>query len=359
MAPQGVRKPLYAACPVIILVGWLLTDNFSLASQPSNQLNTVQAAPKTAVSMMLHKVVTGKDGKQYYLDRNSKPHELPGSGVDQGKPLAVFTGSQGHQWYVDRGGNAIDLTSGNPPSVAQPISTIAASAPVQPNVPEGSFSINNQVYNPEPVTQSENFSAPGSIDETAASELGLTANALQAAADMATSNYAMPYDEPLYWGTDGSPYWWGANGARNYIPRNLANNGLLRNWGNEQGRYQKDTAPFGRYYGRPGAASQPAFSHPENISSFPSLFSQPMLSGMDDGRDTGRYTGRDTGSYTGKDTGSYTGRNTGRYTGQYTGEPARAEGLGGLQGLGNGRSFPGSSAQGEGNRAGGFHGRRR
>ncbi len=332
---QSPRMKVLSVLVTALAIATLPTRAPASSSQtPLAGAASGQTSAQNSTSLTLYHVVTGKNGKQYYFDRNQKPWKLPGAGVNDGKTLAVYTGSQGQRWYVDKTGTPIDLP---PPAPAaqqpqqQPASqNTAPQTAGGPNIPEGSFSIDNQVIAPAPDDSSQlddcnSDMSSGMLDETTAAELGLTANALQAAADMAESDEGLPYNQPCYWGGDGDPYWWGADGARNYIPRNLANRGLMRSWGDQRARYSREAgSPFGRYYGRSAASDRPAFAHPDSMTPFHSLFTEPMLSGdgfgiPGDGRFTGRDTGRYTGSDTGRYTGSYTGRDTGRYTGDYTG----------------------------------------
>lgn len=333
-----IRMLRLTMLPALAVVGARLVGPADVLASPTQTPVPGAASSQTlnqnSVSLMLYHVVTGKDGKQYYLDRNNKPWKLPGAGVNDGKTLPVYTGSQGQRWYVDKTGAPIELPPPAPPTQQvqpqqQPLQSSAPQPATSSNLPEGSFSIDNQVIAPDISSQSDDCDSDsdscGMLDEATAAQLGLTANALQAAADMAVSDEGLPYNQPAYWGGDGDPYWWGANGARNYLPRNVANGRLMRDWGNQQARYNREAgSPFGRYYGRSTPSERPAFAHPDSMTPFHSLFSEPMLSGdrlgmPGDGRFTGRDTGRFTGQDTGRYTGSYTGRDTGHYTGDYTG----------------------------------------
>jgi hypothetical protein len=325
-------------------------------------------AAQPSVSMILHHVLTSKGGQQYFLNASKQAFPLPGAGVADGNKVVIYTGSGGQSWYVDKTGKTVDLTPAAPPQTALTPSAapVGGSPSGEQTLTPGSFSIDNQVYGGGGGAPPDGGSTTdGTIDETTAAQLALTANAMQAAADMAESNEGMaydegvPYDEPLYWGAGGSPYWWGADGVRHDLARTVGNGSYLRNWGSEQDRYQHEaTSPFGRYFGQQAGRNglgQKAFAHPESIAPFHSLFSQPMLSGLDgagglgDGWNSGRYTGRDTG------------RDTGRYTGRYTGRPAGSD----LRGLANdtranldNRAREAGERRAGGGERGAFHGRR-
>ncbi len=132
-------------------------------------LQTMFLPAEASQSVTTFQVVSGKDGKQYYVNRAQRAVRIPGPGVS-GDTIEIFKNDDGQRWYVAEDRSQIDIST-------RPVS------PLEKVVGEFSPLVNAQV----------------------------------------------PLATPIFWGTDG-PYFWGPNHALHLLDKNSEYFNRLNDW---------------------------------------------------------------------------------------------------------------------------------